>query len=112
MWTSQGIMGRMLEEIRSELSGDESIVLPPLPDFTSNSPHTKAVSHTTAGAITLKSPESSSRKAPSVPELTSSLNTDPVPNADPDGKNNHMDIDGYKDSSSASSSSDEDNSDE
>ena len=32
-WTSQGIMGSILEEIRTELAGPDTTPLPPLPDF-------------------------------------------------------------------------------
>ena len=32
-WTSQGIMGSVLEEIRSELTGPDTTPLSPLPDF-------------------------------------------------------------------------------
>ena len=32
-WISQGIMGKLLEEIRSELAGPDFTPLPPLPDF-------------------------------------------------------------------------------
>ena len=35
MWTGQGIMGEMLEEIRTELSGPELTPLPALPNFKS-----------------------------------------------------------------------------
>ena len=40
-WISQGIMGKLLEEIRSELAGPDSTPLPPLPDFKNKKPTEK-----------------------------------------------------------------------
>ena len=121
LWTSQGIMGKMLEEIRRELSGDESMELPPLPDFdNSEVSQTVAVSQTTtviSHSTAHKSPKRSPRQGslgplfPTAPEPTSSLNTDSHSSAARNEQINNMDIDRDDDSSTASSSSDEDNSD-
>ena len=38
MWTSQGLLGQILEEIRQELSGTDPVPLPALPNFKQREP--------------------------------------------------------------------------
>ena len=59
-WTCQGIMGSILEEIRTELAGPDATPLPPLPDFKNPKP---TVSHQAKA-----SPNSTSSEANSNPD--------------------------------------------
>ena len=98
LWTSQGIMGEMLEEIRRELSGPEETALPPLPNFKINAltslpeniKMTDATSHSNLAGST-----------------THSLGKPPYPN---DNEPVNMITNSPSDMSTSSSSSDEDNS--
>ena len=111
LWTSQGIMGELLEEIHRELSGPEPAPLPPLPKFA------KSKSGTQSSPLQKEAPKTSS-EAPSIDynqpnvnltaAVSTALNTDHYIN-----QHVNMDMaDPSRDSSTASSSSEEeDNSD-
>ena len=98
LWTCQGIMGEMLEEIRRELTGPEEKALPPLPDF--------RITGTTSSLVNKKSENASSH-----PNPANSTANAPGKQMDPDNiEPVNMITDSPDDSSTSSSSSDEDSS--
>ena len=99
LWTSQGIMGELLEEIRGELSGPEATVLPPLPNF---------------AKFGSEDPQNISRQTQPNADPTASMvpaYSYPKPTAVPIEGQENRNIDTADDTSTASSSSEEDNSD-
>ena len=113
LWTSQGIMGELLEEIRRELSGPEEAELPPLPNFIKfGVPEAKEKSHMANKAFESSTHQNQQNANSSIPTAPiPNIRSYPKPVAALIERHDNMDTNPADDTSSASSSSDEDNSD-